>query len=297
MPLFRPASPFSTKTALYDVSLIPAGSTHTVTVVSKVGETIESDGDEEQPCCQPRICHNNHGDGPTSSNWRWHPSNSPENPSYLLPDDLRRFSHASQVSTLSSSLGPSQFPISPSYATFSKGDSEEGEPTKLKDSGFYGSTQPWKPPLPLPLSPRTGTGTVSGLLHSPFGSLSRRVNGNSGLMSPGSVSPMGGSFVPRLPQNRGLATGEMAGYGTDKTVVCLRQCKSTVDKTDFVEEDLRVAPPLRMVVPSKASRTYGRKVTKMTTGKPLVLHTLETPRTTLSNDCGFEKARSDGRQM
>ncbi|KAL0060643.1 hypothetical protein AAF712_012586 [Marasmius tenuissimus] len=70
------------------------------------------------------------------------PSHSPANSSYLLPDDLsledsnlldlRRFSHASQVSTLSalsSSLGLSQFPIPPSYTTFSKDDddNEEGE--------------------------------------------------------------------------------------------------------------------------------------------------------------------------
>ncbi|KAK1230617.1 hypothetical protein PQX77_006289 [Marasmius sp. AFHP31] len=207
-----------------------------------VDEMIESDddGDDEQPV-EPTV--NRESTATTTTTIRpppididSSPSHSPENSSYLLPDDLsleddtrnlldlRRFSHASQVSTLSalsSSLGLSQFPIPPSYTTFSKDDDDneegEGEPTKFNDSGFYDSTQPWKTPLPLPLSPppRTGTGTVFGLLHSPFGSPSRRVNNNSGLMSPGLVSPMGGSFVPRSPQNRGLTTGEMAGYGAE----------------------------------------------------------------------------------
>ncbi|KAL0574384.1 hypothetical protein V5O48_007585, partial [Marasmius crinis-equi] len=167
------------------------------------------------------------------------PTNSPMDTPHFLPEerspyreddthnllDLRRFSHASQISTLSalsSSLGLSQFPVPPTYHTFSKEDDDET--SRLNDSGFYDSTQPWKSPKPLPLSPPSLMGMRSAfdMLQSPFGDPSSKLNSHSGsgLMSPALVSPIRGSFVPRSPflgreQLDADTVGQMAGYGAE----------------------------------------------------------------------------------
>ncbi|ESK81550.1 atp-dependent clp atp-binding subunit [Moniliophthora roreri MCA 2997] len=156
---------------------------------------------------------------------------------FTLPDtdssrDLKRLSHLSHVShlstlsALSSSLGLSQFPIPPSYTSFSDTAKEEDE--EEGDSGFYDSTRPQLRNLPEPLAlspPRT----TFDLLASPFGSPSSRLNPN-GLMSPNLVSPRDrspvGPYVPRSPFSGSFSlphagsgnagsVGQMAGYGVD----------------------------------------------------------------------------------
>ncbi|KAK7034742.1 hypothetical protein VNI00_012149 [Paramarasmius palmivorus] len=157
---------------------------------------------------------------------------------------LSRASHVSQLSTLSalsSSLGLSQFPVPPSYTSFSDGkddDEEEG------DSGFYDSTRPQLRNLPesLTLSPPR---TTFNLLASPFGSPSSRVNPN-GLMSPGLMSPRDrspvGPYVPRSPfsgtfslshaaSNDPSSVGQIAGYGAD----CEPEGEATDDGNVSVE--------------------------------------------------------------